>query len=58
MIPLANVKRNGITSKKFVVYAKKKKNLALIIKFKNTIKSEITVITLLNIETLLIMFVT
>ena len=29
MIPLANVKRNGITSKKFVVYAKKKKNLAL-----------------------------
>ena len=25
MIPLANVKRNGITSKKFVVYAKKKK---------------------------------
>ena len=51
-------KRNGITSKKFVVYAKKKKNLALIIKFKNTIKSEITVITLLNIETLLIMFVT
>ena len=37
---------------------KKKKNLALIIKLKNTIKTEITVITLVDIETLLIMFVT
>ena len=37
---------------------KKKRNLALIIKLKNTIKTEITVITLVDIETLLIMFVT
>ena len=37
---------------------KKKRNLALIIKLKNTIKTEIFVITLVDIETLLIMFVT
>ena len=46
---------NYIVSKKLVTYAKK--NLELITMIKNTKKSEIIVITLGNIETLLIMFV-
>ena len=55
IIPLTIEEINHIASKKLVIYAKK--NLVLIIMIKNTTKSKIIVITLENIEALLIMFV-
>ena len=54
MIPLTYEKLNFIKGKKFVIYAKK--DLVLMITIKNIIKSEIIVITLENIEQLLMIF--
>ena len=52
-------KINGISSKKFVIYAKKKLVLiTMTLHSKNTIKHEITVIAPANIEALVIIFIT
>ena len=47
-------KKNYIVSKKYDIYVKK--DLVMIITIKNIIKSEIIVITLENIEELLVIF--
>ena len=56
MILLTNEEKNYIVSKKYVIYGTK--DLVLMMTMKNIIKSEIMVITLENIEELLIIFVT
>ena len=56
MILLTNEEKNYIVSKKYVIYGTK--DLVLMMTMKNIIKSEIMVITLENIEELLIILVT
>ena len=55
MIPLTNKENQSYRKQKVCYYAKK--YLVLMIKIKNIIKSEIIVITLENIEVLLIIYV-
>ena len=56
---IANSKKGIVLQVESLSYMQKKNEFSTeIIKLKNTIKSKITVITLVNIEKLLIMFVT